>query len=44
VRTTVESKIRKIPRVIKSVLFFVSDTEFKLTAESEVFLINQEEK
>ena len=41
--TTVESRIRRIPKFLKRVLFFIPDTEFRVEAESEVFVLGDEE-
>ncbi len=39
--TTVESRIKRIPSFIKKVLFFVSDTEFKVKGKSETFVVGE---
>ncbi|KKM19307.1 hypothetical protein LCGC14_1656990 [marine sediment metagenome] len=39
--TTVESRIKRIPSFIKKVLFFVSDTEFKVKGQSEAFVVGE---
>ncbi|MCK4911119.1 MAG: DUF4390 domain-containing protein [Thermodesulfovibrionales bacterium] len=39
--TTVESRIRRIPKFIKRVLFFIPDTEFRVEAESKVFVLGE---
>lgn len=36
---TVESRIRRIPKFIKKVLFFIPDAEFRVKAESEIFVL-----
>jgi hypothetical protein len=39
VRITVESKVRELPPVIGQLLFFVSENEFKISKDSEVFTV-----
>ena len=41
--TTVESRIRRIPKFIKRVLFFIPDAEFRVEAESETFVLGEEQ-
>jgi len=40
--TTVESRIRRIPKFIKKVLFFIPDAEFRVKAESKTFVLGEE--
>ena len=39
--TTVESRIKRIPSFIKKFLFFVGDSEFKVKAKSDYFLVGE---
>jgi hypothetical protein len=39
IRVTVESRIRELPPFINLILFFIEETEFKLTEESPSFLL-----
>jgi len=39
IKVTVESRIRELPPFINLILFFVEETEFKLTEESPSFLL-----
>jgi len=39
IRVTVESRIRELPPFINLILFFIEETEFKLTEESPSFLM-----
>ncbi len=40
--TTVESRIRRIPKFIKRVLFFLPDAEFRVKAQSKTFVLGDE--
>jgi len=41
IKVTVESRIRELPPFINLILFFVKETEFKLTEESPSFLLRR---
>jgi hypothetical protein len=43
VKTTVESRLRRLPSFFRLLFFFVKETEFKMEAESKRFTINEKE-
>lgn len=42
IRVTVESRIRELPPFINLILFFIEETEFKITEESPSFLLRRQ--
>jgi len=42
IRVTVESRIRELPPFINLILFFIEETEFKITEESPSFLLRHQ--
>ncbi|HIE41357.1 MAG TPA: DUF4390 domain-containing protein, partial [Candidatus Aenigmarchaeota archaeon] len=43
VRVTVESKIRKLPPVLRDLLIFIPENEFKIKKASQIFKIGADE-